>query len=131
MIGVDHPGDIGVGKAVWGTNKKFGGPLGMFVSVPLATSLGSQCQANGLNFNTITGMTWKSFVTPHGIADKGLVAQKAVSTVALKAKSAATSGDTVGVVGIAGVWVDDGSGTLGPEDIFFCTGISTSSIYIQ
>ena len=131
MIGVDHPGDIAVGKAVWGTNKKFGGPLLMFASNTLATSLGAQCQANGLNFNTVTGMTWKSFYTPHGIADKGLVEQKAVTTVLLKAKAAATSGDTVGVVGIAGVWVDDGNGTIGPEDAFLCTGISSSSIYIQ
>jgi hypothetical protein len=131
MIGVNQPGDIAVGKATWGTNKKFAGPLAMFVSAPLATSLGAQCVQNGLNFNTITGMTWKSFITPHAIGDKGLVAQKAITTVGLKARATATHGDTVGVVGIAGIWVDDGSGTLGPEDVFACTGISSSSIYIQ
>ncbi|HEX6131661.1 MAG TPA: hypothetical protein VF044_08000, partial [Actinomycetota bacterium] len=92
LVGVPTDGDVTVGKATWGTNGKFAGPLKMPVSPDLASTLVAEgtCGSSGLQFEDITGMKWKGFTTPKKIADRGLVGQKATTDVVVRAKSTAT-----------------------------------------
>jgi hypothetical protein len=90
------------------------------------------CGANGLSFDQITGVTWKGFTTATKVADKGKVGTSAVVDVLLSAKTTATTGQRDAVIGVTGRWVDDGDGVVEspPADLYFCTGIATSSVYV-
>ena len=55
LVGVDTPADLGVGKAVWGANRKFGGPQNMPVSSTLPGSIGTDCDTSGFSFSGLTG----------------------------------------------------------------------------
>jgi hypothetical protein len=131
IIGVGDTTAIGVGKATWGTNGQFNGPLPMGVSAPLPAAMGSQCQSNGLNFNTVTGITWKAYLTPQKIRDFARVEKKAVVQVNLKAKVGATGNTNEQLVGVSGIWIDDGDTTVDSGDTFLCNGIATSSVAIN
>ncbi len=131
VVGVSDTNAIGVGKATWGTNGQFNGPLTMLVSAPLPSAMGSQCQANGLNFDTVTGVTWKAYLTPQKIRDFAQVEKRAVVQVNLKAKAGATANTNEQVVGVSGIWVDDGDTTVDSGDSFLCNGIATSSVAIN
>lgn len=136
LVGVDDPTQLGIGRAKWGANGTFGGPMPMTAEPNLANILGAAqgiCEANGLDFANITGLTWKGFRTPVRINDKGKVGRPAQVTVGLKAKIGATPDTRVSVVGVTGVWADNNSnGTLDPAgtDGYLCTGIGSSSTYI-
>ena len=131
VVGVSDTNAIGVGKATWGTNDQFNGPLQMVVSAPLPAAMGSQCQANGLNFDTVTGVTWKAYLTPQKIRDFAQVEKRAVVQVNLKAKAGATANTNEQLVGVSGIWVDDGDTTVDSGDTFVCNGIATSSVAIN
>jgi hypothetical protein len=131
LVGVADTAAIGVGKAVWGTNGKFGGPLTMSSNGALDDSIGSQCSSNGLSFNEVTGMTWKGYLTPVKVNDRGLVEQKAIVDVNIKAKDAASVGSAYQVMGIAGAWLDDGDDIVNASDTFFCWGFGTSAVYVK
>lgn len=133
VVGVPNNGDLKAGAAKWGTNGKFGGPQNMPASAALANtvSTGSECVSNGLDLSAITGVTWKGYITLTPINDRGLVDQKAVVQVNLKAAADATAATSNVVFGAMGTWEDDGNGTIGAEDDFFCMGISTSSVYVK
>lgn len=132
LVGVNTPSALAIGKATWGTNKAFGGPKAMVFASGLAASIttGGSCSANGIDFNSITGMTWKGFVTQTKVRDKGAVRQKVVAQVGLKAKPGASHDSAPGVVGVTGVWGDDGDHVVNASDTFVCTGISQSNVYI-
>jgi hypothetical protein len=133
IVGVPDTGDLTIGKATWGTNGKFGGPQGMPASSALATtlSMNSECVSNGLDLSSITGVNWKGFITLNPINDKGAVDQKAVVQVNLRAAADATAATSNVVFGAMGSWQDDGNGTIGTEDTFWCMGIATSSVYVK
>jgi hypothetical protein len=131
LVGVTTP-DISVGKAVWGSNSQFNGPLTMGANGAIATSIGSDCSSNGLNYNSITGITWKGYLTPQKINDRGLVEKKAVVDVNIKAKASASVGSSYTVMGIAGAWTDvNDDQTVDPGDSFICWGIGTSGLYVK
>jgi hypothetical protein len=124
--------DIGRGKAVWGTNGRFNGPLTMPANGAIATSIGTDCDSNGLNYSEIAGMSWKAYMTPQKINDNGLVEQKAVVDVNITPKDTATPGGTYTVMGIAGAWVDNNDNdTVDPADAFVCWGIGTSALFVK
>ena len=131
LVGVSDTSAIAVGKGVWGTNGKFNGPLTMSVNGAIDDSIGSQCSSNGLSFNEITGMTWKGYLTPQKVNDRGLVEQKAVVDVNIKAKAGASTGTAYQVMGIAGAWIDDGDDIVNGTDTFFCWGFGTSALYVK
>jgi hypothetical protein len=131
LVGVDTPADATVGKATWGTNGAFGGPLNMPVSSALAGAIGTDCDNNGFAYSTLTGITWKGFVTSNPVADKQAVAKKAVVQVVVKTTPGATSGDNVSVIALTGAWVDDGDGILNAPDTFACTGNGTTPLFIK
>jgi hypothetical protein len=133
LVGVTTGGDIAVGKATWGKNGKFGGPLPMPVASNLAATLDAEnsCTSNGLAFDDITGIVWKGFVTPKKIADRGLVGQNAITDVIVKAKATAGTETNYAVVGVSGVWDDDGDGSVGTEDSFLCSGIAQTTLYVN
>jgi hypothetical protein len=131
IVGVSNTGAIGVGKATWGTNGQFNGPLVMTVSAPLPAAMGSQCEANGLNFNTVTGITWKAYLTPQKIRDFAQVEKRAVVQVNLRAKAGASTNTNYQLVGVSGIWVDDGDSIVNASDTFVCNGIATSSVAIN
>lgn len=131
LVGVSTGGDITAGKAVWGTNARFGGPLVMAANGGLAAAIGSDCSSNGLNFANITGITWKGYITPVPIRDRGLVERKAIVDVNVKATINADSTVNYTVMGVNGVWDDDGNDIVDSNDTFFCGGIATSSVYIN
>jgi hypothetical protein len=131
LVGVDTPADVSIQGSKWGTNGKFGGPLNMPVSSSLATSIGTDCDASGFTYSTLTGITWKGFITPNPINDRQLVGQTAVIQVGLKAKAGATHKDNVSVIGLTGAWLDDGDGILNSVDSFLCTGNGSTFMYIK
>jgi hypothetical protein len=137
LIGVSKTSDLGLGKAVWGTNGKFAGPLTMASSVPLASSATApgKCSASGLDVSSVTGVTWKAYVTPIKVADKGKVDQVAITQVNATAKKTATPDDLVTVIGVSGAWYDSTStGTVGVPDTtdsFLCNGLATVSVYVK
>ena len=132
LVGVDTPSSLAIGKATWGTNRAFGGPKAMVAAPGLAASITTSgtCSSNGIDFNSITGMTWKGFVTQTKVKDMGAVRQRVITQVGLKAKAGATHDSAPAVVGVTGVWGDDGDHIVNGADTFACTGISQSSVYI-
>jgi hypothetical protein len=135
LIGVSIAGDVSIGKATWnaGKNAKFGAPKTMAVSPALAGSIGTDCDSSGLTYSTITGMTWKGFITQTTVNDKQLVDQTVSISVALKATASAAHSDQVTVIGITGAWQDSsgGDGLLNAPDNFYCTGNATTSLFIK
>jgi hypothetical protein len=130
IIGVPAGGDIAAGKATWGANGLFGGPLTMNVSAGFTTAMGNNCASNGLDFANITGVTWKAYLTPVSIRDRGRVEQKATVDVVVKAKASATTGLNSTIFGVPGRYQDDGDGILDSGDSFQCWGLASSSVYV-
>jgi hypothetical protein len=125
--------DIGVQKATWGVTGTYGGPSPMGVESSLVTSMGTDCEASGLNFANITGVLWKAFATPTNKNDKNKFEKKAVIDVVVKAKAAEVDvGSNYSIMGVVGSWTDDGDGTPedsgSTDDAYQCWGISTSSV---
>ena len=104
----------------------------MPVSNALATAIGTQCDQNGFTYSTITGVTWKGFITTNPINDKQLVGQTVTIQVGLKVKATAAHHDNVSVIGVTGAWIDSGNGG-GPDsaDSFLCSGNGTSFLFIK
>ena len=136
LVGVPTGGDLTVGKATWGTNGKFGGPFNMPRSGALsganaATTIQNTCEANGLNFDAITGMAWKGFMTPNPVNDHGRVDVKSIVQVVVKAAADATRNTSYLVFGITGGWGDlNDDGIVNNGDFFWCTGIASSNVYV-
>ena len=134
IIGVDDPTQVGIGKATWGSNGRFGGPQPMVVQPNLDDALvAASCSSNGIDFASITGMTWKAFTTATKVADKGKVGVSAMVRVGLTAKGTAMPDTRTYVLGATGVWWDDGDAVLesNGDDAYACFGISTSSLFIS
>jgi hypothetical protein len=135
VVGVATSSDVTMGKAVWGTNGKFGGPKKMPVSpdLPAAMQSADTCNATGFSFSDVTGMRWKAFLLR--VRSKGKVNQTAQVDVTLKVPPSADRGQLTQVLGVTGIWVDDPSnGTVGEvddEDTFTCGGLSTSSLRVK
>ena len=127
--------DIGVQTATWGATGTFGGPTPMGVEANLITSMGTDCESSGLNFADITGVLWKAYATPTNKNDQGKVEVKAVVDVVIKAKAAAIDpGENYAIMGVAGLWSDDGDGNPEPSgsgDSYLCWGISTAGVYAK
>lgn len=134
LVGVDDTAQLGIGKATWGSNGTFGGPAPMVARGMLDDALATPglCTQAGLDFSTISGITWKGFTTATPVNDKGKVATAAMVAVRLAAKATASTDVRSVVMGVTGVWVDDGDGNVETDgsDAFYCTGISSSSTYI-
>jgi hypothetical protein len=64
-------------------------------ALPTALASSGDCSVSGLDFATITGITWRGYLTQTRIGDKGKVNVKSITQVALKAKAGAASGDFV------------------------------------
>jgi len=135
VVGVPNGGNLNVGKAIWGTNGKFGGPKKMPVSpaLPTAMQTADTCGQSGFSFSEVTGTKWKAFLLR--VRTKGKVNQTARIDVTVKAPPGATGGAAYQVLGVTGVWVDQtGSGDVGEVDsgdTFICSGIGTSSIWVR
>jgi hypothetical protein len=125
-----------VKKAKWGTNGAFGGPYAMSGQAGLATAIDAAgaCSGIGYDFSSGSNLTWKGFMTPNSVNDRQKVGTSVTTDVGVAAKSAATSGDWVEVVGVTGVWIDNtGGGNVGAVDStdeFDCTGNASTFINI-
>jgi hypothetical protein len=131
LVGVPTGGDLTVQQGTWGTNGLFGGPMAMSANGNLATAIGDDCQSNGINFASLTGMTWKGFITPEVIRDRGQVEKKAIVKVGVKAAADASTGSFWTVIGVSGAWSDDGDDIPNAADAFFCNGIGTSAVFVK
>ena len=131
VVGVDDGGDLKVGKATWGTNGKFGGPTRMPVSAPLpaAMTTSGDCSTSGFTFNDVTNTTWKAFLIE--VRTRGKVNSKAVVDAVVTATAGATTGTSYPVIGVTGIWVDDGDTIVNGADTFICSGASTSSVFVH
>jgi hypothetical protein len=118
VVGVTDGGDLKVGKATWGTNGKFGGPRAMPVSAPLpaAMTTADTCSTSGFDFASVSGITWKAFMIQ--IRTKGKVNQKAVVEAVVKATQGATTGTSYSVIGVTGIWIDDGDSVVNGADTY-------------
>ena len=132
ILGVPTGGSLSVQNGRWGVNGKFGGPLLMSINGGLVTAIGTQCSSNGLNLNEITGITWKSFITPVKIRDRNAFEQKSVVEVGFKAKATAEVGVPTQLFGVAGEWVDDDEDdTVDADDSFGCAAIDSAWVHIK
>jgi hypothetical protein len=128
--------DLGVSKAVWGANGKFGGPLQMASVDGIVPAIApGDCAQAGLDFTDIAGVTWKAFVTPGNKSDKGKVEKSSVVDVTIKAKAAeVVAGRSYAIMGVAGMWNDDGDGipeaSAGSDDSYLCWGIGSGGVTI-
>jgi len=128
--------DIAVQKATWGANGKFGGPLTMAPTNGLVSTLApGDCAQAGLDFTDIGGVEWQAFVTPTNKSDKGKVEQSSVVEVVIKAKAAEADVDqNYTIMGVAGMWQDDGDGVPEPsgssDDFYVCWGIGSGGVHI-
>jgi hypothetical protein len=132
VVGVSDSGDLKIGKATWGTNGKFGGPKPMPVSGPLPAAMataGTCDTTGGFEFANVSGTKWKAFLLR--VRTKGKVNQKAVVDVVVRAAQNADRGVSYQVLGVTGVWSDDGDGIVESTDGFVCSGFSTSSLYVH
>ncbi len=132
VLGVDDS-DLAMGKGTWGANGLFGGPFTMGTEPGFAAVLaGEGCSSNGLDFASITGMTWKTYLTPAKVRDKGLVDKKAVVEMLVKAKATASS-DTLHVLFVVTGIYDDSNddGIVDSADAFLCGGLSSASLYVK
>lgn len=91
----------------------------------------ASARRTGLNFNTVTGVTWKAYLTPQKIRDFAQVEKKAIVQVVIKAKAGAAANTNYSIIGVSGIWVDDGDLTVDSGDNFYCNGIATSSVAIN
>lgn len=133
LVGVDDGGDLSVGKAKWGTNGTFGGPFAMSYRASLDDLVATDgtCSSYGFNFASVTGITWKGFLTPNLVNDKGRVDTKVVVQVGVKAAAGAASGSEP-VIGVSGWYQDvNDDGNLDAGDVYFCTGSSSVSLYVK
>lgn len=131
ILGVPSGGELSVQNGRWGTNGKFGGPLLMSINGGLVAAIGSQCTSNGLNLQEITGVTWKSFITPVKIRDRNQFEQKAVVEVNFRAKATAEGGEPSQVFAVAGEWVDDDlDDIVDSDDLFACSAIESAWVHI-
>ena len=69
-------------------------------------------------------------MTPFQVNNKGQVSKRATVDVVLKAKQGAAPDQNVAVMGITGMWDDDGDGVVEDTDTFVCLGNATTSLYI-
>ena len=128
--------DIAVPKATWGTNGKFGGPQTMAATNGIVSALApGSCAQAGLDFTDITGVQWTAFATPTNKSDKGKVEKASVVEVTIKAKASEVApGRSYTVMGIAGLWTDDGDGVPEPiatsDDGYICWGIGSGGVHI-
>jgi hypothetical protein len=134
IVGVPTGGEMVVGKATWGTNGLFRGPLPMPVSGALVAAMGSPdsaCSRNGIDLADITNITWKAFITPQKIGDGDFFERKAVAEVNIKATTGATTGTDHIVIGISGEWQDINTDDIvNAGDGFDCSGIASSPVYV-
>jgi hypothetical protein len=134
LIGVNNSDDVLATKATWNVkkNKLFAPMQNMPVSGAVAGAIGTQCDMSGFTYSTITGFTWKGFITLNAVNDKRLVGQTVVIQVGLKAKVAAAHHDNVSVIGLTGEWQDtSGDGIVNGGDSFFCSGNGSSFLFIK
>ena len=89
------------------------------------------CSANGLDFAAISNTTWKGFLTANPINDRGLVDDKAIVQVGIKATAGATTATSNAIFGVQGTWVDDDDGFVNSADDFYCMGIASSTLYVK
>jgi hypothetical protein len=135
MVGVESPAgsQVTVGKATWGTNGLFGGPLPMPANGALLGAMGGgDCASNGIDYTTITGIVWKAFITPQKINDGNKFEQKSVVDVTIHAAGGATTDTNHTIIGISGEWIDNNANdTVDGADFFGCTGIASSPVYVK
>jgi hypothetical protein len=65
------------------------------------------------------------------VRTKGKVNQTARVDAVVKATQGATTGTSYSVIGVTGVWFDDGDGVVNGADDFSCSGASTSSVFVH
>jgi hypothetical protein len=134
LVGVDDPAQAATGKATWGANGNFRGPETMDPVAGFAEILDSNggCTGFGLDFSSVVGsFTWRGYVTPFQVNNKGDVNKRATVDVVLKAKPGAASGQNSAVMAITGLWDDSNdNGTVEDSDVLLCTGNATTSLYV-
>ena len=77
VVGVPDNNDLKVGNGTkWGTNgtsrRTIRDVEPASSGTPLSDASG-QCSDSGFDFSSVTGVTWKGFMTPNKVADKGKV----------------------------------------------------------
>ena len=133
VVGVPDSGGLNIAGTKWGTNGVAGGPYAMSNEPALAAAMDTSgdCASNGFDFSDVSGVTWKSFMTPNQEADKGKVNTSDLVQTGIKAANDATAGDYQ-ILGVTGKYIDDNdSGTIDSDDIFACTGFGLVNVYVR
>jgi hypothetical protein len=131
IVGVEAGGPTTIGKATWGVNGTYGGPKAMVLEPSFVAAMGTECASNGFQFADVTNVTWKAFLTPTKVNDRGTVGTKSVVEVGINVKAAASSDDSTSVIGVSGSYSDNGDGTINGADTFLCTGVSQVALYVK
>ena len=132
VVGVPDNNDLKVNGTKWGTNGTAGGPFAMSNQPALAPAMGAsgQCSDSGFDFSSVTGVTWKGFMTPNKVADKGKVNTEVIVQSGVKATAGA--GGDYQILGLTGKWIDDNTdGIIDMNDTFFCSGFGLVNLYVR
>lgn len=133
VVGVADSNDLLVQGTKWGTNGTAGGPFQMSVAnaLPAAMASNGGCANNGFDFSSVTGVTWKAFLTPNPVKDKGKVDTAVLVESKIKAANDTVESDYQ-VLGVTGAYVDDNDdGIVDDNDSFLCTGFGLVNVYVN
>jgi len=131
LLGTDRTDAIKTLRPVWGTNGAFGGPVKMLGSSALPGAMAiADCTSGGISFSDLSGFTWKGYLTPNEVGNRGKPAKQVIVQGGVKAL--ADSDDALAnIAGVTGVWVDDGDGLVNSADSFLCTGIAITNVFVK
>ena len=134
VVGVPDGGDLAAKKTTWGRNGTYGGPYRMpaNAALPAALAASSDCDGNGFDFAAVTGVTWKAYVTPTNVNDRGKVNKDVVVQTGIRAVPGATSDTSAQILGVSGGWQDDGDGIPEPgDDAYNCGGFGMVNLHVR
>lgn len=131
LLGTDRTDAITTQRPTWGTNGTFGGPVKMLGSSALPGALTTaDCTSSGISFSELAGFTWKGYLTPTQVGNRGAPGKTVIVEGGVKALAAAPDA-LANVAGVTGQWVDDGDGLVNGADSFLCMGIAITNIYVN
>lgn len=131
LLGTDRTDAITTQRPTWGTTGTFGGPVKMLGSSALPGAIATaDCTSSGISFSEITGFTWKGYLTPTEVSNRGAPGKTVIVEGGVKALAGAPNA-MASVAGVTGQWIDDGDGLVNGADSFICMGIAITNIYVK
>ena len=133
LVGVDDPAAATTAKATWGANGNFRGPATMDPVAGFAETLDSSGRLrrarHGLRRGRLAAHVARVRDPVPG-EQQGTGQQACHGRRRPQGEAGRRADQNVAVMGITGMWDDDGDGVVEDTDTFVCLGNATTSLYI-